>query len=247
MDGRNKSRKLGMNLKIFFSLFFFLISSLSFAGEGDTYSFTWLDPDKEVYVLQNRKFRKSGKLHLNIGAGLTTSGAFVDTTTFQGRAGYFFSEDWGFEGVYAINNGEENSTAETLRNRGQSGSIPFRRIVDSYVGGMVLWSPFYSKINTFNTIIYLDFVLGAGLAQLQETNNIVEFSGVPNDPTPTTLTHTGLIWDAALKFYLNENFEIRTDLTVIHYEAEKPTRSGFSNETTYFSNWDFAISLGYRF
>ena len=117
-----------------------MFNSHSFAGEGDTYSFTWLDPDKEVYVLQNRKYRKAGKLHLNIGAGVTTSGAFVDATTFQGRAGYFFSEDWGFEAVYSLNNGEENGTAASLRNEGTAGSVPFRRIVDSYVGGMVLWS-----------------------------------------------------------------------------------------------------------
>ena len=39
------------------------------AAEGDTYSFSWLDPDKEVFVLQNRKYRKKGRLHLNAGGG----------------------------------------------------------------------------------------------------------------------------------------------------------------------------------
>lgn len=223
-----------------------LFSLPGYSGEGDTYSFTWLDPDKEVYVLQNRKYRKAGKFHLNIGAGVTTSGAFVDATTFQGRAGYFFTEDWGVEGIYAINNGEENATADTLRNRGFSGSVPFRRIVDGYTGAMVLWSPFYAKINTFNTIIYLDWIIGAGVAQLNETNNIVEFTGAANDTTPTTLEHTGFMWDTALKFYLNNNFEIRTDLTVVHYKANQATRTGFG-ESTYFSNWDFSISLGYSF
>lgn len=232
--------------KIITSLLVLLFSLPSFSGEGDTYSFTWLDPDKEVYVLQNRKYRKAGKLHLNIGAGVTTSGAFVDATTFQGRAGYFFTEDWGFEGVYSINNGEENGTAASLRNEGTSGSVPFRRIVDSYVGGMVLWSPFYAKINTFNTIIYLDWIIGAGVAKLEETNNIIEFTTTPDNDTPTTLSHTGFMWDTALKFYLNENFEVRTDLTVIHYKANKPVRTG-TGESVFYSNWDFAVSLGYSF
>lgn len=232
--------------KLLLPLLFLFISLKVYAAEGDTYSFTWLDPDKEVYVLQNRKYRKAGRMHLNIGTGVTTSGAFVDATTFQGRAGYFFKEDWGFEAVYAINNGKENGTAASLRSDGTSGSVPFRRIVDNYMGGMILWSPFYSKINTFNTIIYLDWIIGAGVAKLEESNNYQEFAINPNDETQTTESHTGFMWDAGLKFYLNENFDIRTDLTVVHYKANKPIRNGVG-ESTYYSNWDFAISLGYSF
>ncbi len=230
----------------FFLLFFVFTSSQLFAAEGDTYSFTWLDQDKEVYVLQNRKFRKAGKIHLNLGTGLTTSGAFVDAMTFQGRAGYFFKEEWGVEFIYAINEGEENATAQSLRNEGGSGSRPFRRIVDGYYGGMLMWSPFYSKINTFNKIIYLDWMVGVGLAQLTESNNFIEFTTSDPDSVDTQLTHTGLMWDTALKFYLNQNFEIRADLTVIHYKADRPNVNGNSEEDFY-SNWDFALSLGYSF
>lgn len=235
-----------MKLKNSLVFILFTLSFLVSAAEDDTYSFTWLDPDKEVYVLQNRKYRKIGKLHLNLGAGITTSGAFVDAKTFQGRAGYFFTENWGFEGIYAVNSGSENGTAASLRNDGASGSVPFRRIVDNYMGGMVLWSPFYAKINTFNTIIYLDWVIGLGYATLEETNNNIEFIRDPNDDTPTTESHSGLMWDTGLKFYLSQNFEVRTDLTVIHYKANKPTRTG-PGESTYYSNWDFSVSLGYRF
>lgn len=238
-----------------FFLFFFLFLSLSFfdvtsspvhAAEGDTYSFTWLDQDKEVYVLQNRKFRKAGRFHLNLGTGITTSGAFVDAMTFQGRAGYFFKEEWGVEFVYAINEGEENNTAKALRNEGSSGSVPFRRIVDGYYGGMLMWSPFYSKINTFNKIIYLDWMVGVGLAQLTESNNFIEFTSNPDSNVQTQLTHTGIMWDTALKFYINQNFEIRADLTVVHYQAERPNSQG-RTEDDYYSNWDFALSLGYSF
>jgi len=225
---------------------FFVISEKAEAAEGDTYSFSWLDPDKEVFVLQNRKFRKAGRLHLNVGAGLTTSGAFVDATTFQGRAGYFFKEDWGFEVLYSLNSGKENSTATSLRNEGSSGSVPFRRIVDSYIGGMVLWSPFYAKINTFNTIIYLDWIIGAGVAKLEETNNLIEFTTTPGNDAATTLSHTGVMWDTGLKFYLNQNFDVRLDLTVVHYKADKAVRNG-TPESVYYSNWDLAFSLGYSF
>jgi outer membrane beta-barrel protein len=230
-----------------FSFFLILMGSInqSFAAEGDTYSFTWLDPDKEVYVLQNRKFRKRNRAHISLGAGLTASGAFVDSTNFQGRLGYFFREEWGFEAIYSINNGEENSTATSVRNNGRTGSIPFRRIVDSYMGGMVLWSPFYAKINTFNKIIYLDWIIGLGMAQLEESNNKLEFT-VTNNNTITTENHTGLMWDVGMKFYLDESFDARIDLTTIHYKANQPNANG-EEKSTYYSNWDVTFSVGYNF
>jgi outer membrane beta-barrel protein len=244
-----------LNFKSLVSLFvfLFLFSPLNIhAGESDTYSFTWLDPDKEVYVLQNRKYRKKGKVHLNLGGGKTLSGAFVDGTTLQGRIGYFFGEEWGFEGVYAKNSGSENVTAESVRNRGASGSIPFRRIVDKYMGGMILWSPFYSKINTFNKIIYFDWIFGLGYGSMQETNNTDEFIGAGNDDT--TITHNGILWDVGMKFFINESFNLRLDMTVFHYKADiVETVNGATNTLNrdagqeWYSNWDLAASIGVNF
>ena len=76
------------------------------AGEKSTYSFSWLDSDKEVYVLQNRRFSKQGRMHLNAGYGMTLSGAFVDATSIQGKVGFFLTEEIGLEVMYAKN--EEN-------------------------------------------------------------------------------------------------------------------------------------------
>lgn len=233
-------------LKFFLlALLFIFVGSNSFAAEGDTYNFSWLDPDKEVYVLQNRKYRKKGKLHLNLGAGITTSGAFVDTKTFQGRAGYFFKEEWGFEFLYAKSSGAENDTAASLRNDGLAGSIPFRRIVDNYMGGMILWSPFYSKINTFNKVIYLDWIAGLGMAKLEETNNKDEFLQNLSMPKFKTESHTGLMWNIGMKFYLSESMDLRMDLTTIHYKAQQASNS--KKTETYYANWDFAVSFGYSF
>lgn len=231
--------------KIFVLLVFFLTSLTSFAGEKDVYSFDWLDPDKEVYVLQNRKYRKKGKFHLNLGAGTTTSGAFVDASTLQGRAGYFFMEDWGFELIYAKNSGTENATATSVRSEGTAGSIPFRRIVDGYTGAMVLWSPFYAKINTFNTIIYLDWFVGAGVAKIDETNNKEEFLNTGSRSTAISESHNGFMWDTGLKFHINENWDTRLDLTVVHFQAEKAATT--STEKIWYSNWDLAFSIGYSF
>ena len=96
-------------------LCFFSIPFIIFSSESDIYDFTWLDPDKEVYVLQNRKFRKSGRLYINAGGGMTTSGAFINASNIQFRGGFFFKEDWGLEGVYSLNSGKENETAKSVR------------------------------------------------------------------------------------------------------------------------------------
>ena len=220
----------------------FFFTPILHANEKDVYEFSWLDPDKEVYVLQNRKFRKAGHLHLNVGGGITTSGAFVNATSLQGRVGYFMTEDFGFEGIFAKNSGSENNTALGVRNAGGAGSKPFRRIVDNYTGAMILWAPFYSKINTFNKIVYMDWIFGLGYAQLKETNNQLEMV-VPYPQTPTSETHSGVMWDIGLKFYLDESFSIRTDLTAIHYSAKNITIAG----TSYYSNFDATIGLGYAF
>ncbi len=228
-----------------FVLFTLVFTTNLFASEKDIYEFSWLDPDKEVFVLQNRKFRKASRLHVNLGAGITTSGAFVDSTAIQGRAGYFVTEDYGLEVIYSKNSGKENDTAKGVRtsNAGGSGTIPFRRIVQSYTGAMFLWSPFYSKINTFNSIVYMDWIFGVGYASLVEKNNKAVFADASQEGVETEETHSGLMWEAGMKFYLNENFSIRTDLTAIHYSADNISSEGSS----YKSNFDATVSLGYSF
>jgi outer membrane beta-barrel protein len=234
---------MNSKLLLFFLCASFLFSPVLKASEKDIYEFSWLDPDKEVYVLQNRKFRKAGHMHFNLGGGITTSGAFVDATSLQGRAGFFFVEDFGIEGVFAKNSGKENDTAKGVRNPGGAGSKPFRRIVDNYTGALLLWSPFYSKINTFNKIIYMDWIFGLGYAQLKEHNNQLEVQTSGVTISETTETHSGIMWNVGMKFYLTEAFSIRTDVTAIHYSAKNATTAGSS----YNSNYDTTVALGYAF
>lgn len=213
------------------------------ASRGDVYNFSWLDPDKEVYVLQNRKYRKDGRLHAYVGGGKTLSGAFVDAKTLQARVGYFFTEDWGVEFLYATTDGEENSTGQLVRDQG--GARPFRRIIDDYMGGMVVWSPFYSKINTFNKILYFDWFLGLGYAKVEETNNKIEYRDNFGGAAPTTETHNALMWNLGVKFFVNHSWSIRVDLTSLHYRAETPQET--NPENTWYNNFDMVFMLGYNF
>lgn len=231
---------------VIFSVLVMLFSHQLIAGEGSTYNFSWLDPDKEVYVLQNRKYRKDKTIHLNAGYGMTTSGPFVDTKSLQGRVGFFFQEEWGAEFIYAKNSGEENDNALAVRNGTGGGTTPFRRIVDSYMGGVLLWSPFYTKINTFNKIFYLDWIFGLGYGKIEETNNRLEVETSGVNKNPESLSHSGLMWEAAIQAYMSKNLALRLDLTTIHYSATPPTGgSGSAGDSTE-TNWDLALSLSLR-
>ena len=134
---------------------------------------------------------------------------------------FFFTEELGVELLYSSNSGKENDTAQAVRNPGGSGSIPFRRIVDKYYGAYFLWSPFYAKVNTFNKIIYLDWILGVGYANMSENSNKDEvlFGGTGSNDVLAS-THHCLSWDVGLKFYLSSSFDIRLDLTALHYQTE---------------------------
>lgn len=239
-----------MRLKVLGCLF---LSTLTFtslftnvkAAESDVYGFSWLDPDKEVYVLQNRKFRKAGRMYVNAGAGITTSGTYVDSMNIQGRLGFFMSEEFGLEVVYSKNDAKDSDTFKALmqKTQNQPSYTPFVRKINDYIGAMVLWSPFYSKINTFNSIIYADYILGLGISKINQTNNKKAMTSNGTDTTLTDESNTGIMWQFGMKFYLNEHWSIKPDFTAIHYQSENSSGTG----KTLNSNYDLTLSLGYTF
>ena len=113
--------------------------------------------------------------------------------------------------------------------------------MDDYTGAMLLWSPFYSKINTFNKIVYMDWIFGLGFAKLTETNNILELDSNGIDTTLTQETHTGVMWNVGAKFYFTEMWSTRLDLTTINYQA----KTNIKNETQkiWYSNYDLVFSI----
>ncbi len=229
-------------IRMILVLFLSFITLKTFAAESDLYNFSWLDKDKEIYVLQNRKFKKVNRLYVSGGFGKTLTGAFVDSTSIQLRAGYFFSEEWGAEFVYASNSGEENETAASVRSNGVSGgSIPFRRITNDYIGAMALWSPFYSKINTFNSILYVDWILGLGFAKLNETNNRDAVIQSNNSFAEVSESHTGLMWNLTTKFYVSTSWSVRADINGVIYSAE-PINTADSGDQ-YYSNIDLTFAV----
>ena len=227
----------------------FMVTPHGNASTDDAYDFSWLDPGKKIFVLQNRRYRKDNKFHLAAGAGFTSSGAFVDSFNISTRGSYFFTEEFGVELVYSTNSGKENDTATSVRNPGGSGSIPFRRIVDQYFGGYFSWAPFYSKINAFNKIIYLDIIFNVGVASMTESNNAQEVNvGGAGNFAQSEETHTALSWDVAWKIYLNDHLDLRLDVLALHYQANSAL--GIVSDTddkNWYSHYDLSLSLGLRF
>ena len=222
-----------------------MATSVVLASEKSFYDFSWLDKDKEIYVLQNRRFRKVGTFYVGANGVKTISGAFIDAYGGSARAGYFFSEDWGLEGVFGKSSGTKNDTAKGVEDQQ---SKAFYRKVDTYVGAMMMWSPFYSKINTFNQVFYYDWMFGLGVASVKTIDNRGEFE------TPTTsLTSTnniGAIWNTGLRVYINDSWSLRIDFTGLHVKPkEENVKDGTNSVTTstLFSNYDLGVGLNYAF
>jgi outer membrane beta-barrel protein len=224
----------------------FLTSMSVMASEKSLYEFSWLDKDKEIYVLQNRRFRKVGKTYVGALGVKTTSGAFIDAYGATVRAGYFWSEDWGIEGVFGKSSGSKNDTAKGVED---VQSQAFYRKIDTYMGAMAMWSPFYSKINTFNKVFYYDWMFGLGLASVKVLDNRNQFD-TPSSSTLTSSNALGVMWNTGLRVYLNDHWSLRLDFTGIHAKPknEKIVDNGNTVTTSsIFSNYDLGVGLNYAF
>ncbi len=232
-----------MKQKVLLFLFSNFLCVLVLAGEKSPYDFSWLDKDKEIYVLQNRKYTKDHKFYASLMLGATTSGAFISSYAMQARTGYFFHEEWGVEILFSKNSGSENAIAKSVRT--DTAAIPFYRKMDHYFAGMLVWSPFYGKVNTFKKIVYFDWTLGAGLASISDLNN--RQSVLANsDQDLESESHIGFILDTGLRFYINPKWSIRTDVTMTLYSAEKANINGTSGKRM-FTNTDLLLGASYSF
>lgn len=217
--------------------------SLLFAAEDSMYDFSWLDKDKEVYVLQNRKFRKSGKLYLGGTVGRSVSGAYIDSSEANLVAGFFFGEDWGLELSYTKADGTQNKTSDAVR---EQAAKPFFRKVDMASSAMLLWSPFYSKINTFNKIFYYDWMFGLGVANVDTIDNRNEFSGGQDASVETKESLTGATWMTAVRFYISSAWSTRIDFRATHINADF-TITDSETEKRWSHYYNLNIGLNYTF
>lgn len=213
------------------------------ASEKDLYDFLWLDPDKKVYVLQNKVYEKKNTYYLSAGVGKGLSADFQDTLVTSVKAGYFFSEEWGIEAIYSNKNHNNDDAYKSITSSGGNNKVPFVRRINNFYGIMAVWAPFYGKINTFNRIFYFDWSFGLGISQLDAESNRTAFRANATVDAYEPEDYTAGIWKTQLRFYVNKNLYLDVDLLGNVYRAN----SGISDSEKFRNNMDSTLSIGWSF
>ena len=219
----------------------------SSAHAADDYDFSWLDPEKKIYVLQNRKFRKAGGVQLSVLGGMGISEAYRQALQVQPRLGFWFNEDFGLEAFYTSRFNSTNGTYKAFENAigGAVGVSPYIREIDSQLGVLFNWAPWYSKINVFNSILYFDwyFSFGLGTMSTQIGEKTKETATVAWKPDNLFAIYLG----TGQVFHVSERFSVRLDLLGHFYSAEiyggKP---GAPTDKALFSNSSVNLGIGFK-
>ena len=206
------------------------------SGEEE-YSFSWLDPDKKIYVLQNRKFTKAGHPMLSATVGTGFSNPYRNTFNIQPRLTYFMNETWGLELFYVYTSNVANPTFDALSRSAPNVGPSIREIRGQY-GAQILYIPWYAKINVFNSILYFDwyFAAGAGMMQTFVNSNTASTNFQEQNLFGVSLSSGHL-------FHLSRSLILRFDLTGTLYQA---AINGTGGETAWYSNYNIGLGLGWK-
>lgn len=208
--------------------------------DSDEYSFKWLDPDKKIYVLQNRRYLKAERPMLSVLAGPGISNPYRNTSMVSPRLAYFFTEWLGLEAFYTKGFNSENGTFDALK-RNSPNSLPVVREIRSQTGLLAEFVPFYAKINVFNKILYFDWYFNAGAGVMQTALDTRTSSSSPASFQDQSFT--GYYLGTGHLFHLSQLLTLRLDFSGAFYRAGA---FGNSGDQTWFSNYLFGFGLGLR-
>lgn len=220
-------------------------ASWSEAAEGDgasdeAYNFSWLDPEKKIYVLQNRRYTKANRVLMSINAGLADTSAYRTSYSIDPRLAYYFSEQFGIEVFYQMFSNKANNTFQALEG---TNVLPNVLQVKSQIGALLHWAPWYAKINVFNTILYFDWYFSGGFGTVSTEAFPGRVGATANAGTAGTKSYTGIYAGTGHQYHLNENWIVRLDFTNVWFKAPKNALSG---EETYYNSSTFEVGLGVR-
>ncbi len=234
---------------LFFALLFcFLFTGPSLARaedspDKDEYDFSWLDPDKKIYVVQNRKFVNGQRAELSVGAGFGLGQPYRSASVLVPRFSYYFNENFGISAVAALASNSPNSNYNTLRS--VTSVIPSIRDVKSFVGGSVLYLPFYAKFNMFNQIVYMDWDFELGVDSVTSEIDL-NYSSTGNSNVYAA-SYTGFHWGTGMKFFISRYFAVRLDFMSVMYSAPGATNGVLNaNSDSNTSNY-LTLGLSYTF
>lgn len=223
------------------ALMLFLTNKVK-AGEESLYDFLWLDPDKKVYVLQNKLYKKERTFYADLGYLSNYTSKFQDTKGFALRTGYYFHEEWAVE---LFLNQYSNGSSDELRNiRAVNGVDPFIRRLNSAYGAMLVWSPFYGKINTFNQIYYFDWSFGAGYSAINAKSNLKTAANSATVSRYESENYGGAALKTKVKFHVNEHVHLGVEYMNTYYMAPGPRNPKSDKLRT---NTDIIFSVGFSY
>lgn len=210
-------------------------------GEDDEYSFSWLDKDKKIYVLQNRRYTKARRVLASFGAGVGSSNPYRDVKYIEPRLAIFFSEAFGVEMLYSRVFNSANSTFDALQSKSV---MPFVREINGQTGALLHWVPWYAKINVFNHVLYFDWGFEAGGALIDATKKYKLTGDSITDPVRSASDNQkALLLGTTQQFFLGHHWSIRLDVLGAFYKA---TYKAESPDETWFSNFQYGLGVGFR-
>jgi outer membrane beta-barrel protein len=209
-------------MRLFLLLLVLIFASNLYAGVKNFYKFRWLDPDKHIFVLQNKIFNKKGSTFVDLGFGENKATDFQNTTMFNLRGGHYWSEEWGFEVFFSKYSHSDNNAYKEISKYSEAF---MRRFTTSY-GLYLIYSPFYAKINTFNKIFYFDFNFGAGLASISGENNRRSIALGSTTTTFEKESYTGMALKWQIKFYITKTFNLSLEMSRTWFQAQKALELG---------------------
>ncbi len=207
----------------------------------DEYNFSWLDPDKKVSVLQNRKYRKANRPMISLGLGLANTNAYRKSYVIDPRLAYYFSESWGIEVFYSMFSNKENTTALALKSTGTS-AAPDVIEINSQVGALIHWVPWYAKINVFNTVLYFDWYFAGGVGTMNANmipGGVSASAGLPTTSKSLSAFYLG----TGHLFHVTDSFIVRLDFMNAWFKAPQRAVTG---PETFFNSTTFEIGAGFR-
>ncbi len=223
---------------------------VSFADESE-YNFSWLDPEKKVYVLQNRRYPKSQHASLSLLGGYGLGEIYRTVYSIQPRIGYWFNEEWGIEGFFSYRHHVQNGTYRALVNApavinatNQATATPMIREVNAQFGVLMNWAPWYAKINVFDTILYFDWYFSAGAGMLMTEVGPKSKTEAPSFWRSENLFAVFL--GTGQLFHLSDMVDLRLDLLGHFYQADIYGGLNGSNQPTLFSSFTFNAGIGFR-
>ena len=228
----------------FLFLLLLLVSS-AWGAEGDLYNFSWLDPEKKVYVLQNKIYPKKNSVYFNVGGllGLGSNSSYQNIYGAHFSMGYYPFEEWAIEFFYHYYKNSNNENKKVVESEGV---VPFIRRFYNKTGGMLLWSPFYGKINIFNKIIYFDWSLGLGGGKIAGESNVetagIDFKTKENYEFVDE-SFSGIFFKTSLRIYFFKHFHAGIEYHWDTYQGKKPLQA---NEELRF-NHEAILLLGVSF